>query len=160
MTEQLDEAAFSLADLAEIDLEGIEEVRYENMPKGVYEFEVTKADLVSDSKDGEVRYKCEVELTVVEMLSAIEPGTNLEAQAGKKHTERFFIYPKRTQEEAAKAIGRIKAFIGDIGADTNGKLGDIVKDAKGTQFRGRMEHKPDRNDPSTVYARLRLEKKK
>jgi hypothetical protein len=76
MTEQLDEAAFSLADLAEIDLEGIEEVRYENMPKGVYEFEVTKADLVSDSKDGEVRYKCEVELTVVEMLSAIEPGTN------------------------------------------------------------------------------------
>lgn len=160
MTEQLEDAAFSLADLAEIDLEGIEEVRYENLPKGVYEWEVSKADLVSDSKDGEIRYKAEFELKVVEMLSSLEPGTNLDAQAGRTHTERFFIYPKRSEEEAGKAIGRIKAFVSDIGAESQGKLGDVVKDSKGTNFRARIEHKPDRNDPSTVYARLRLEKKK
>lgn len=153
------DAGFSLADLADIDLAGIEEVRYESLPKGVYEFEVSKADLHSDSKDGEPRYKIEFELKILEMLSSIEPGVNLEAQAGKTHTERFFIYPKRSEEEAAKAIGRIKAFVSDIGGNTAGKLGEIVRDAKGVQFRGRIEQKPDRTDPSTTYARLRLDKK-
>lgn len=153
------DGGFSLADLANIDLEGIEEVRYDSLPKGVYEFEVTNSAISPDSKDGEPRYKVEFELTVLEMLSSIEPGVNLETQSGKKQTERFFIYPKKTEEEAAAAIGRIKAFVNDIEADSTGTLGTVVANAKGTRFRARIEHKPDRNDPSTKYARLKLERK-
>jgi hypothetical protein len=154
------DVGFSLADLADIDLDGIEEVRYENLPKGTYEFEITKATLTTDAKDGEARYKAEFEITVVEMLSSLEPGVDLEAQAKKTLTERFFIYPKRSEEEAGKAIGRIKAFLADTGANTSGKIGALVADSKGTQFRGRIDHKPDRTDPNTVYARLKLERAK
>ena len=157
--EAIDGPGFSLADLADIDLTGIEEVRFESLAKGVYEFEVSEAEVKSDAKDGEPRYKVEVTLKILEMLSSIEPGVDLEAMAGKLHTERFFIYPKRSEEDAAKAIGRVKAFLADIGASSEGKFGDAVRDAKGTQFRGRIEQKPDRNDPTTTYARLRLEKK-
>jgi hypothetical protein len=166
MDEGLDQAGFSLAELADIDLEGIEEVRFESLPKGVYEFEVTRAELASDAKDGEVRYKVEFELKILEMLSSIEPGVDLDKQAGKLHTERYFVYPNRTEEEAAKAIGRVKAFLLDMGLDLKkndaGKVqfGDAVRDAKGHTFRARIEKQKDRNDPSVEYARLRLEPKR
>jgi hypothetical protein len=150
---------FSLADLADIDLTDIAEVRFESLAKGTYEFEVAESNLVSDARDGERRFKIEVTLKILEMLSSIEPGVNLDAMAGKTHTERFFFYPDRSEEEGLKAIGRVKAFIADIGGSLDGKFGDIVRDIKGTQFRGRIEQKPDRNDPSVSYARLRLEKK-
>lgn len=164
--EDIDGVGFSLADLADIDLEGIEEVRFEDFPKGVYDWEVNAADLASDAKDGEPRYKIEFELKVLEMLSSIEPGVDLEKWAGKTHTERFFVYPKRPEEDAAKAIGRVKAFLIDMGLDLvkgedgKVKLGDSVRNAKGHNFRARLERQADRNDPSRSYARLRLEPKK
>ncbi|MCP6280570.1 hypothetical protein NL459_28500, partial [Klebsiella pneumoniae] len=80
--------------------------------------------------------------------------------AGKEHTERFFIYPKKSEEDAAKAIGRIKAFLADMGCETAGKFGDAVRDSKGHTFRARIEKQKDRNDPNVEYARLRLEPKK
>lgn len=163
--DNLDEVGFSLADLADIDLEGIEEVRFEDFPKGVYEFEVSTADLASDAKDGEPRYKIEFTLKVLEMLSSIEPGVDLEKWKDKTHTERFFVYPKRPEEDAAKAIGRVKAFLIDMGLDLvkdeagKTKLGDSVRNAKGHSFRARIERQQDRNDPNRSYARLRLEPK-
>lgn len=149
---------FSLADLADLDLEGIEEVRFESLPKGVYEFEVAEAKIESDAKDGEPRYKIEFGLKILEMLSSIEPGVDLESFAGKTHTERFFIYPKKSQEDAAKAIGRVKAFLADMGCATEGKFNPAVLDSKGHTFRGRIEKQKDRNDAAIEYARLRLDK--
>jgi hypothetical protein len=159
----LDDGGFSLAELADIDLEGIEEVRFEDFPKGVYDWEV---NMSSDAKDGEPRYKIQFDLKVLEMLSSIEPGVDLEKWAGKSHTEKFFVYPRRPEEDAAKAIGRIKAFLIDMGLelvkgeDGKVKLGDSVRNAKGHGFRARLERQQDRNDATRSYARLRLEAKK
>lgn len=164
MSEQaLDDVGFSLADLANLNLEEIEAVRFENMPKGVYEFEVNRTAMSNDPKDGEPRYKIEFELKVVEMLSTIEAGVDLDKWAGKIQMERFFIYPKRDIDDVAKAIGRVKAFLEDMGAplvkDAEGKmkLGPTVEGAKGHVFKARLEHQKDKNDPDRVYARLRLE---
>ena len=163
--EALDTGGFSLADLADLDLAGIEEVRFENLPKGTYDWEVTEAKLDSDSVDGEPRYKIQFDLKILEMLSSLEPGVELEKWAGKSHTERFFVYPKRSEEDAAKAIGRVKAFLVDIGLDLvigpDGKMkfGDSVREAKGHTFRARIERQKDRNDPTREFARLRLDPK-
>ena len=158
----LDSGAFSLADLADIDLEGIEEVRFESLPKGTYDWEVTDATLVSDAKDGEPRYKIQFDLKILEMLSSLEPGVDLEKMAGKTHTERFFIYPKKSEEDAAKAVGRVKAFLVDMGLELaeGSKFGDSVRNAKGHTFRARIEKQKDRNDASIEYARLRLDPKR
>ena len=83
---------------------------------------------------------------------------DLESFAGKTHTERFFIYPKKSQEDAAKAIGRVKAFLADMGCATEGKFNPAVLDSKGHTFRGRIEKQKDRNDAAIEYARLRLDK--
>lgn len=149
---------FSLADLADLDVSDIDEVRYVSIPAGVYDFEMAEADFHEDSKDGEARYKIEFRLKILEVKSVIEAGVNKEDFVGKEHTERFFIKPAEDAEKIQAAIGRVRAFITDIGMDSEGKLGDIVRNTKGHTFTAKIIKQKDRNDKSIEYARLRLEK--
>lgn len=155
-----DTEGFSLADLADIDVSEIAEIRFEQLPNGSYGWEVANADLHEDTKDGERRYKAEFELKVVEVNAVLEQGVDKESLIGKTHTERFFIKPADEQAEVEKSIGRIRAFIADIGMDNKGKLGDIVRGAKGHTFPGKIVKKKDKNDPTVEYARLKLDPKK
>ena len=156
-TEELNES-FSLADLADLDVSDIEEVRFVSLPAGIYDFEVTNADFHEDTKDGETRFKIEFALKIIEVKSIMESGKNPDDFVGKEHTERFFVKPTDEQEKVLKAIGRVRAFITDMGGDSEGKLGDIVRNQKGHTFTGKIVKQKDRNDPSVEYARLRLEK--
>lgn len=156
-TEELNES-FSLADLADLDVSDIEEVRFVSLPAGIYDFEVTNADFHEDTKDGETRFKIEFGLKIIEVKSIMESGKNPDDFVGKEHTERFFVKPTDEQEKVLKAIGRVRAFITDMGGESKGKLGDIVRNQKGHTFTGKIVKQKDRNDPSVEYARLRLEK--
>ena len=148
---------FSLADLAEIDVSEIAEVRFESIPAGSYGFEITEADLAEDERDGERRFKAEFVMKIVEVKAVLEQGVDKESLINKSHTERFFIKPSEPQEDVEKSIGRIRAFIADIGMDNKGKLGDIVRAAKGHVFNGKIVKQKDKNDKSVEYARLRLD---
>ena len=151
---------FSLADLADIDVSDIEEIRFVAIPAGVYDFEITKADLAEDEKDGERRFKAEIEMKIVEAHAVLEPNVDRESLAGKLHTERYFIKPAAAQEEVLKAIGRIRAFVSDVGMDSAGKLGDIVRNLKGHTFKAQLTKRKDKNDPSREYSSLKLEQRK
>lgn len=156
MTDDLNDG-FSLASLAEIDVSEIEEVRFVNLPAGTYDFEVNKAELAEDTKDGKRRFKVEVELKIVECRSSLEANVDRDSLAGRMHTERFFIKPEESQEDVLKQIGRIRAFVTDIGQDSKGTLGAIVENMKGHQFSAKIVKQKDKTDPSIEYARLKLE---
>lgn len=151
---------FSLADFADIDVSDISEVRYTSLPAGAYEFKMTEADLSEDEKDGERRFKAEFEMEIVEVKAVLEAGVDKESLIGKKHNERFFVKPSDEQDKVTKAIGRIRAFITDIGQDSKGKLGDIVRNSKDHVFVGKIIKQKDKNDRTREYARLQLEAKK
>lgn len=148
---------FSLADIADIDVSEIAEVRFESIPAGSYGFEITEADLGEDEKDGERRFKAEFTMKINEVKAVLEQGVDKESLIGKSHNERFFIKPAEPQEDVEKAIGRIRAFIADMGLDNKGKLGDIVRSAKGHIFTGKIVKQADKTDKSITYARLRLD---
>lgn len=159
-TNELDQG-FSLADLADIDISDIEEVRFLDLPAGIYDWEVLRADLGEDTKDGLRRFKSEFELKILEVKAILEPGKNPDDFVGKTHTERFFIKPQESEDDVKKAIGRIKAFVADMGLSPDGKLKAVVDSAKGHIFTGKIVRQKDKNDPSHPgYARLRLEQNK
>lgn len=148
---------FSLADFADIDVSGIEEVRFVQLPAGVYEWEIINADLAEDEKDGERRFKAEVELKILEVKAVLEPNVDKESLIGKTHTERMFVKPADPEEDVKKAIGRIRAFVTDVGMDSSGKLGDIVRNLKGHTFSCKVVKQKDKTDKSIEYARLKLD---
>jgi len=150
-------AGFSLADLADVDVSGIEEVRYSTLPAGAYGFEITEADLGEDEKDGNRRFYAKFDMKVVEVKAVIDPNADKESIVGKNHSERFFVDPSKTEDEVKAAIGRIRAFITDIGMNSAGQLGDIVRNAKGHIFVGKIVKQKDKDDKSIEYARLRLD---
>lgn len=156
-----DDEGYSLADLADLDVSEIAEIRFETLPAGVYEFEVTEADLKEGTnKDGDKRFEAAWSFKVLECKAVVKPGVDRESLAGKSHTERYFIDPSKPQEDIAKAIGRIRAFVSDMGMESAGKLGDIVKNTTGHIFTGKVVEQVDANDKSITYARMRLESKK
>ena len=147
---------FSLADLADLDVSDIEEVRFSSIPGGVFGFEVTEAGLAEDEKDGNRRFKAEVKLKVVEVKAVLEAGVDKESLIGKEHSERFFVDPSKPQEDVQKAIGRIRAFVSDVGMDSKGTLGAIVDSLKGHVSTGKIVKQKDKQDPRIDYARLRF----
>lgn len=156
MAEEMNEG-FSLADLADIDVSEIEEVRFSTLPAGAYAFEVIEAGLAEDEKDGNRRFKANVELKVAEVKAVLEQGVDKESLVGKTHSERFFVDPSKPEEDVKKAIGRIRAFVTDVGMESTGKLGDIVANLKGHIFTGKIVKQKNKDDPSIEYARLRLD---
>lgn len=155
----VEESNFSLADLADIDVSGIEEVRFQSLPAGAYEFEVIEADLEESTKDGETRFNAGFKLKILEVKAVLEAGVDKESLVGKEHGERLFIKPTDEEAEVKKQIGRVRAFVTDMGCDSAGKLGDIVRNCKGHTFIGKIVKQKDRNDKSIEYARLKLDPK-
>ena len=155
MAEEME--GFSLADLAGIDVSEIEEVRYSTLPAGGYGFEVTEADLGEDEKDGERRFFAKFDMKVVEVLTVLEAGVDKESLVGRQHIERFFVKPADPKDDVLKSIGRIRAFVADIGMPNAGELGEIIRNCKGHVFKGKIQHQVDKNDKSVVYSRLKLD---
>jgi hypothetical protein len=151
------QGGYSLADLADLDVSNIEEVRFVNLPAGIFGWEVKESELKEYEKDGITKYKAEVELELIEVKSVIEPNVDKESLVGKRHTERLVIDPTAEPEDVQKAIGRIRAFVADTGMSNVGKLGDIVANLKGHQFVGKIIKQKDRDDKTVEYARLRLD---
>lgn len=157
--DDMNESGFSLADLADLDVSDIEEVRYTAIPAGAYDFEVTKADFEEESKDGESRYKIAVEMKIIEVKALLEPGLKAEDFLEKVHTERFYIKPQEEAEKVQAAIGRVRAFVTDIGQDSKGKLGDIVRNTVGHTFTGKITNRKNKDDPANPFKALKLDGK-
>lgn len=156
-----DVTTMSAADFANLDLGDFEEVRYEVIPQGVYGFKIITADMEEgDNRDGDPRIVITFECEIVEVLSTIKFAGDPESLVGKKQSERFFVNILDSDEDKAKAVGRMRAFLSDVGAAADGSLGDAIQNAVETTFHAKITHRKDREDPSVVYTSMRFDKKK
>lgn len=157
---EADVPEFSLADLAGVDATDIQEVRYENLAQGVFEFQGTKAEFTEREGDDGKYFELILEMQVIEVKAVVDRNVNREELIGKKHTEKRWIRPS----EAADNIGKLRAFYADIGLPNAGNLGGVPGQPTGFVdgfvdhiFTGKIMHKPRKNDPGTKDARLRIE---
>ncbi len=145
---------FSLADIAGLDVTEIQEIRFENLPMGVYDFKIVSAGLEEGTnRDDEKRFWAEFKFEVLECKACVDRNVDKDTLVGKTHSEKFYIVPEKAEE----GIGRIRANIADMGCENVGALGDIVKNTEGHVFTGKIKHQPDKTDKSIVYSRLQLE---
>lgn len=155
------EAEFSLADLADLDVSDIAEMRFETHPQGVYEFEVKSATLdETTNNEGEKRFTAEFELEIIGVKSVLQAGVDKESLIGKTQKEKLWINPGAEPKKVAEAIGRLRAFVADMGCESAGKLGEIITNTKGHVFTAAIVHQKDRDDKSIVYAKVKLTPKK
>jgi hypothetical protein len=156
MSEEMQE--FSLADLADIDVSEIEEIRFESLPPGVYGFKVAEADLEEKpNRDGDQRFIGAFNLEVVEVKAVVKAGVDKDSLIGKKHTERRYIVPTEGPAKLAEGIGQLRAFVTDIGCNSEGKLIEIVKNTVDHTFYGKIVERSNKDDPSQKFAQLRLD---
>lgn len=154
--------SFSLADLLDLDVSDIEEVRFVDFPVAIFDFEITGADVFEEDKDEGKRFRAEFTLLVLDCLAVIAPaipGEDLptrESLLGKVHTEKYYVNSWDTEADVLKAIGRIRAFVTDVGLDSRGKLGPMVRNTKGHKFRAQTTKQRDKNDATRWYTRLKL----
>jgi hypothetical protein len=150
---------FSLADLAGLDVSGIEEVRSEQLPDGAYVFTGDKVGMdEGENKEGEARFVVAITFKVSECHAVLDAGVTKEELVGKNHTERFYI-PKA---DAKDAIGRIRAFVADIGLPNAGPLGGLAGNGAAM---GILDQIPGHSFPAKItsrkqngerYARIKL----
>lgn len=149
-------ADFSLADLADLDVSDIKEIRFETLPQGIFDFVVKnpKLDEGTDKEQNRI-FIFSADCVIEEVVTVLDSSVDKDGLVGKSQNQRQNIDPS----DAETGIGRIRAFGTDIGIDSTGKLGDVVARMDGQRFRGKITHTKDRTDPSIVYARLRFDKK-
>lgn len=149
-------ADFALADLMDLDVSDIKEIRFETLPQGIYEFIVKNPKLdEGTNKDNEKIFIFTADCIIEEVVAVLDSGVDKDGLVGKSYNQRQNIDPS----DAETGIGRIRAFGTDIGIDSTGKLGAVVERMNEQRFRGKITHQKDRQDPSIVYARLRTDKK-
>lgn len=155
MVNETEGQEFSLADLADLDVSEIEEIRFEQLPAGIFGFKTVSSELgEATNKDGEKYYYWEGKFEVLEVTSLLEPNADPDKVMGKVHTERKTIDPS----DAETGIGRIRAFITDLGFDSAGKLGPVVEQIKDHEFRAKIVKRKNKDDPSIEYANIQLER--
>lgn len=156
----------SLIDLANMEVDEISEVRTTIFPAGMFQWRCieTSIETVTYEKDGEETTSPVVKFTLEcrGVFSVVESDIDAESLIGRKHTETFFVRTKK-QAETIEDIGRIKAFVKDIGVNeasipknAQGKTSfeATVKAAEGVEFKAIMLNRKDRNDKSRVFANL------
>jgi hypothetical protein len=159
-----EEVEFSLADLAALDASEITEIRFEQLPAGLYTFRGVSARFEdTTNRDDERRLILVMKMEVVECKSCVERGVNKDELIGKTHTEKQYIVPAK----AAEGIGIIRALYADIGLPNAGPLGGVEGEPEGFvdgfvghEFSGKIIKQARRGDSSTKDSRLRIEPRK
>jgi hypothetical protein len=149
----MSEGQLSLAEIAGVNLDDVEEFRFENLPVGAYTFQVVEAGLDEVGSNGKLAAIFKTKVLETHGLVGLPDGEDESNYVGKDHRETFFV-------SEAQDIGRIKAFLKDIGLESSGvTLGDAVASAESHVFSGRIKHRTSPQDKSVKYANIVLDKK-
>lgn len=149
----MSEEMISLAELADIDVSEIDEVRFEILPVGQYGFEVVKAELDSRGEGDDRKVFANFDLKVISVENLVDSNTKPESLIGRSYSEKIYI----NADDPQKSIGRIRAFVADIGCDNAGKLGEILAGCVGQRFESKLIHRKSKQDPDVIFTSLRLE---
>lgn len=144
--------------LAEIDITGIEENRGgEAAPEGVADWKGVSAGFataeVEDKEKQSPTFGQQVTRPVIDFVAEAigyhnvkDRSLDIASLTGTQHRERFFI------KDLEKDLGRVKAFMVDIGMQGAGRLQDLLDSFTGYEFSCAIKHRKDKNDTSRVYA--------
>lgn len=141
-----EEVNVSLADLAGIDMNEIEEYEggFEVTPKGAYVF------LVKDAKLSELGDYAVIafELEVTDCMAVASEEKTTEQMVGVIHEENIFI------TDVKKSVGQAKFLMRAAGYTATGTLNELLDGFCGTKFAAKVKQKPKKNDPDTIYANI------
>lgn len=151
-----DAFAEALNELAGIDLTDVEEVRFESLPVMKGGFEIVGFSTVGRETKNGPRIFIDVKLQVVEVTGVADAKfSSPEEQAklvGKSHNETFIL----NQADAAEGLGRLKAFLTDVGYAGDLKWTSMLNGVlNGHKFYGQVKHRPNPNDKDRPYCNVR-----
>lgn len=145
----------SLADLAGIPMDDVEEVRRFTFPRMVARWKVLKAELCAltqkDKKVAAVNFQFECKEPMA--FANTEDESRSESIIGKKHMEAI----KFIDADPKDTVGRIKAFMVDCGFKGSGSLQELLNEFADIEFVGKISVNPDPNDPDRKYNNLQLQ---
>lgn len=170
---QLAGEEFSLSDLANLDLGDVDEVRGSSFPRGVFNWEM-QADPVPSLEVTEVpnndegalpnttkkipivkfTFKCIDVLALPPTQLDGSPSPKPEEIIGRTFTETYFI------RDLMKDLGRVKAFLIDVGVSGQGSLKDLMLASVGMRFTAAITQKFKKDDHDVIYTNLNRAKVK
>lgn len=140
-------AEASLADIANLNMDDIAEVRFEAFPRGGYAFKGLTGKIETVGSGDDKKAVIAFESECFEVYG--EPdGVSAESVIGKKHREVFFL----SGDSAVDNLGRAKAYMSDTGFTGKGTLQEMLDAWAGTMFKATVKHRKDKNDEDRIYA--------
>lgn len=143
----------SLAQIANLDMEDVEEVRWSNLPKMSGVFEIVKMELTSrNTKQGD-RPVLAGTFKVLEVFSCLDDDVTPESLIEREHRQAWFI-GVGDPPDPVKDIGRWKAFLVDTGYQATGQINAICDACAGHRFIGVIKQRPDKDDKDIIYSQF------
>lgn len=139
-------AEVSLADIANLDMDGVVEVRFEVFPKGGYAWKGIAGKIETTGEGDNKKALISFESECFQVYGT-EDGIDPESLVGKKHREAFFL----SGDKALENLGRAKAYMSDTGFKGSGTLQELLDGWGGTQFKAKIKHRKDKNDEDRIY---------
>lgn len=151
------DSELSLADIAGVDMSEVAEYRLVVTPAGKWHFrimdmklgtmEATNKEDPSGPKINKavVQTECEAQNCLALIDDTLDPANFV----GRKHNETFWL------NDLAMDLGRVKAFLVDIGLDGNKPFQELLDEAHGMEFVCDITNVKDKNDPDRVYANMK-----
>lgn len=144
-----------LSAIAGLDMSGIEPYRGgEATPEGVYEwriknFEMAMKEIMDKTVNAKVARPCVfITLEAIAAQTVKDPSVDPSSLTGLEHREMISI------KDVRKDLGRVVAFMQDIGFNGTGQLNALMPQTIGMEFIGEIKHSKNPNDTSKVYANL------
>lgn len=154
----MDDAEFSLADLAGVDLSTVEAYRFQVVPPGKYHWRMIEAELTTkevpldydDPNSGKVnRPVVHFQLEVQNCLALVDDKLDPANFVGQKHNNDFTI------KDMKKDLGKVVAFLEDIGAEGTGTVLDQINAVHGHEFVSDIQHNVNKNNADFPFVNIR-----
>ncbi len=139
----------TLAQIAGLDMTGVKEFRFENLPVGAFLGRLEKFDFAQrERKDKPKLWVATFTFEVLDVKALVDAGVDAAPLLGKKHNEGFKL-------ESEEDFGRLKAFFLDIGTTGSGTIMELGKQKIGTDYVFTIGHRKDKQNADIVYANIR-----
>lgn len=153
--------AVSVADIANISMDGIDEVRQTRFPKGIFLWKVHKDSALTTRMAKDKETQKDVNRAIINIVcecvgvqAFADPSAEdarPEKWIGKNYFENFWLKPEDPQE----AIGQFKAFAADIGVSGAGySLQTLIDACKDMVFIAKIVHRRNQDDEDNPFVNL------
>lgn len=149
-----EDAELSLAELAGLDMTDVVEVRSTITPAGLYHWKIKDAKIeVVDVKDKEdpaitiPKPTVQFELEAQNCMALVDDTLDVQDYVSEKFFKTIWISTK-------KDLGKVKAFLVDIGIDGNKTLDVLIQESHGMEFVAKVSHAKNKDNPDRPWVNM------